>query len=451
MTRRLKPLPRKVNEVVQDQLTPYNQPKASKDTVFTERRANNISQKDDKDKNFSIGLKDIDESIKYYFENVIKSSVLVKGQRVPVPILYGNQELWKAVQADGYTRDKNGKIMAPLIMFKRDTIEKNRTLGNKQDANNPSLYQVWERKYNNRNHYDAFSALTNRIPVKEYVMTIVPDYVTVTYSCVIFTEFMEQINPIIEGINYASDSYWGDLNRFKFKARIDQFSTIVEFNIGNDRAVKSTFNIVLSGYIIPETINKELASKNKFFSKSQIAFKLETSSQDLENYSVSKPKSANIGSTSILENTINISNKVENTINNFGIAAQLELAYVNIQVNRIAGSVRSNNVTFENVNLLPTPTNSALPATSMFNFKFFVNGQYIPSNQIVSMVEVGTSVNVVFDTDAMTYLLEGEGDEPDQISAIGPWKILDNSVEGALMTEEGYFLQTEDGSFIQYN
>jgi hypothetical protein len=87
----------------------------------------------------------------------------------------------------------------------------------------------------------------------------------------------------------------------------------------------------------------------------------------------------------------------------------------------------------------------------MFNFKFFVNGQYIPSNQIVSMVEVGTSVNVVFDTDAMTYLLEGEGDEPDQISAIGPWKILDNSVEGALMTEEGYFLQTEDGSFIQYN
>jgi hypothetical protein len=116
-----------------------------------------ISQKGDETKNFSIGLKDIDEAIKYYFDNVIKPSVLVKGQRVAVPVLYAHQELWKAVQADGYTRDKNGKIMTPLILFKRDTLEKNRNLGNKQDANNPSLYQVFEKKYSNRNRYDNFS------------------------------------------------------------------------------------------------------------------------------------------------------------------------------------------------------------------------------------------------------------------------------------------------------
>jgi hypothetical protein len=137
-------------------------------------------------------------------------------------------------------------------------------------------------------------------------MTVVPDYVTITYSCVVFTEFMEQINPIIEGINYASDSYWGDLNRFKFKARIDQFSTTTELNIGDDRAVKSTFNIVLNGYIIPETINKELASKNKLFSKAQIVFKVEASTLDLETLQVSRPVSANVGSTSMLENVINI-------------------------------------------------------------------------------------------------------------------------------------------------
>jgi len=38
--------------------------------------------------------------------------------------MYGSPERWKAVQKDGFHRDKNGKIQAPLIMFKRDSVEK---------------------------------------------------------------------------------------------------------------------------------------------------------------------------------------------------------------------------------------------------------------------------------------------------------------------------------------
>jgi hypothetical protein len=36
------------------------------------------------------------------------------------------------------------------------------------------------------------------------------------------------MNKIIEAINYASDSYWGDKERFKFNAKIDTFSNSVE-------------------------------------------------------------------------------------------------------------------------------------------------------------------------------------------------------------------------------
>jgi hypothetical protein len=31
------------------------------------------------------------------------------------------------------------------------------------------------------------------------------------------------MNKLIEAINYASDSYWGDPESFKFKASIDSF------------------------------------------------------------------------------------------------------------------------------------------------------------------------------------------------------------------------------------
>ena len=37
-------------------------------------------------------------------------------------------ERWKGVQQDGYYRDKEGKIQTPLIMFKRDSVEKRRDL-----------------------------------------------------------------------------------------------------------------------------------------------------------------------------------------------------------------------------------------------------------------------------------------------------------------------------------
>ena len=96
------------------------------------------SFKGDTVKPFTIGIQDLDEAIMYYFQNVIRPFVIQNGNRIEVPVIYGAPERWKSVQRDGYYKDKNGAIMAPLIMFKRNTIEKNRSLGNKLDGNYPN-------------------------------------------------------------------------------------------------------------------------------------------------------------------------------------------------------------------------------------------------------------------------------------------------------------------------
>jgi hypothetical protein len=101
------------------------------------------TRKDDKVKDVSIGLQDHDEAIMYYFNEVIKPSVLINGDRTPVPVIYGAPERWKGVQKDGFYRDKEGKIQVPLIMFKRDRVIKRRDLGNKLDGNNPQLYYTF--------------------------------------------------------------------------------------------------------------------------------------------------------------------------------------------------------------------------------------------------------------------------------------------------------------------
>ena len=239
-------------------------------------RGQQTSRKDDTVQDISIGLQDHDEAIMYYFDNVIKPSVIINNNRTNVPIIYGAPERWKSVQKDGYYRDKEGKLQVPLIMFKRDSIEKRRDLGNKLDGNNPQLYQTFQSRYTKTNQYDNFSILQGRTPIKEFHTVVVPDFVTLTYSCTIWTDYVAQMNKLVESINYASDTYWGDKERFKFNARIDTYNNTTEINQGDSRIVKTDFGLTLQGYLIPDSINKELYKKpQKYFSKAVVTFNSE--------------------------------------------------------------------------------------------------------------------------------------------------------------------------------
>jgi hypothetical protein len=280
MAGRLKPIPKNQSEVTQQALPPTyitNQGKPVSNTVFSANRGTDYSMKNDTVKDISIGLEDIDNAIMYYFTNIIKPNVVQNGNQLEVPVIYGSPERWKSVQADGFYRDNSGRLMIPLIMFKRETVEKDRTLGNKLDGNTAHLYQVVGSKYNSRNAYDQFDVINNRIPSEQYYITATPDYLTLTYNCIIFTDFVEQNNKIVEAVQWASDSYWGDPARWKFRASIDSFATTTLLEEGTDRAAKSTFNIKVNGYIIPDTVNKTLATaRGKFYTKSQVIFTMET-------------------------------------------------------------------------------------------------------------------------------------------------------------------------------
>jgi hypothetical protein len=214
----------------------------------------------------------------YYFTKVIKPFVYQNGERINVPILYGDSERWKNIQKDGYYRDFNGSIMMPILVFRRNSITKNRSIANKLDANQPHLYSSLVKNYSKRNFYDNFNVLNNAVPEKEFYAIVMPDYVTISYSCVVSTYYVEQLNKIVEAINYASDSYWGDPARFKFRAMIDSFTTIQEVNDGQERAVKSTFDIKLNGYIIPDILQKDIESIKKIPMVSKVTFGVEFTS-----------------------------------------------------------------------------------------------------------------------------------------------------------------------------
>jgi hypothetical protein len=264
-----KPIPKTQREIFISQQTSLNQsgpgfsPIENPNLANNPGRAGQISFKGDTTKPFSIGIQDIDEAVFYYFQNVIKPYVIQNGQRIEVPIIYGSPEKWVSFQKDGYYRDSQGRIMMPLIMFKRDSVEKVRTVSNKLDANNPHNLAVWKKKYSSRNAYSNFDVLNNVVPEQTAYAIVVPDYLTLTYTCAVNTYYIDQLNKIVEAIEYASDSYWGDPSRFQFRAMIDSFTMKTELVDKGERTVSSTFNIKIHGYIIPDIPQKDLTALKK--------------------------------------------------------------------------------------------------------------------------------------------------------------------------------------------
>lgn len=413
-----KPIPKTQKQLSEDSREPYLNQGATP-SIDPKRRELQRSVKGDDVKQFSLGLRDIDEAIFFYFENVIRPSVIRNGKLVNVPILYGSPERWKSVQKDGFYRDRNGKVMTPLIMIKRDSLEKNRQLANKLDANNPINFGIFEKKYSNKNVYDRFSALSNREQIKEYQGVVIPDFVNITYSCIIFTQYVEQMNKLVESINYASDAYWGDPNKFNFRAMIDNYTTSTEMSQGQDRTVRTNFNITLLGHIVPDTINTALQGSGKFYSKAKVSFGLETVN-DIEEvernrFSIARTNSTRSKFFDKAGETLNITTIEESMTIEQKAYVSLQKIYSStftpITVDSNAGTISWTTLTFA------TPPPGFPNPPDKETFQVFINGLIVEREAIVSIQETaGTSpVVVTFNTGQLNFGI----DSNDEFTIIG--------------------------------
>lgn len=386
-------------------IEPYSKEYGNPNEVFSENakagtpeinRAREVSLKGDKDRNFHIGIKDIDEAVMYYFQNVLRLSVIQNNTRVEVPIIYGTPEIWKSVQSDGYYRDGYYKLMAPLIMFKRSSITQNRGLGNKLDGNTVRNIQLFEKGYTKRNVYTRLDAFQQRSQEKEYIVSITPDYVTIEYECLVWTHFIEQMDKILEALNFSSRTYWGDTNRFQFYTDIESFDDSVTYESGEDRVVRSSFNMKLNGYLIPDSINKELAVFNRVYGVSKVVFGLEVAGTEREIIAAkSKPPSKRL-STVVAADSTNI-NVTQNTSVDPAI-----ITYLNTNKESIGVFVNSTTISFGP--WLPAP--APMPPTSVDNFIFSCNGQLIEKSAIVSFTQIGMTSQLVVDPQILGYSFE---------------------------------------------
>ena len=385
--------------------TQYELSKGEENHAFD--RANDVRRDDDTSKELSIGLYDIDYAIKYYFNEVIRPEIVEYGNKVKVPVMYGSPEKWKNIQADGYFRDDNGKIQSPLISYKRTGITKNRGLSSKIDANFPSLYYTQEQKYGQVNKYDQFSVLTNSKPIKTYINTVIPDYIDVTYDVIIWTDYVDGMNSILESIIYTEGSYWGDTEKFKFRSKIDNFTNITDLMQDADRVVRTTFTLTLFGQIVPDVLAKQLSKKQseKTFSERQIVMEV---TPDVDPAVFQQKEEVRVGAP-----TTFVASTARASINPASTSDATVINYLYANKTLEATTISVPDTAYFTGTFLAAP--SGLPATSVTNFNFFVNGQFVEPSAIVSFTESSGICTLVISPSQLGFTLA----LTDEIAAIG--------------------------------
>ena len=219
---------------------------------------------DDSTPKIGVRLIDIDRTIMGHIETTVLPQLEVLDDVISIPLLYGSPERWKSVKKDGFLRDKDGMVQIPLTLIRRTSVERNDDLVN--PVNRQVSYPVQSR-YSEKHKYDLFSKMTGVVrPIKSFNITI-PDYVILTYDFVIWTDYIEHMNEVVEAFQFATDTYWGDKDGFKFISKVSSFDTTTEVAEGSQRLVKTTFTISVNAYLLPEKFDNRPTTSKSFSPK----------------------------------------------------------------------------------------------------------------------------------------------------------------------------------------
>jgi len=216
----------------------------------------------------------------------MKPRVREANETFKIPVYYGNEERWKAVRKRGVLRDKNNSLILPLIMLRRTEVSRNDLSGQSfpHDIGRNQIDVVRANKWSKDNQYDRFSVQEGVQPVYDVITTGMPNYADITYEFVLWTNFIEQMNPLVESFVDQSHTYWGDGTNNKFLCTIDSVSDASEMNQDGERFIKSTFSVTSKAYLLPEYLNSVITNKisnmKKFTTTSKVTFNIESDATD---------------------------------------------------------------------------------------------------------------------------------------------------------------------------
>ena len=244
-------------------------------------RAQETRRDNDTIKTPSCTIYDVDNAILSYLTDIVQPFVIENEQSIPVPVIFASGEKWSQIRANGFMYDHDDRMMTPVIALRRNSITE-RDMLKKLDVNwNPETQNdyarntlLFESKYTKANRYDRFSVLQGTRPSRELYISSIPEFVDVSYDLMIWTEYTEQLNSVIEQIMPLGGFAWG--TTWKFITNIQDYTFENASSPGEDRVVRATLPLTTKATLLmPYELRR--SSLQKRFSTKRITFGDETS------------------------------------------------------------------------------------------------------------------------------------------------------------------------------
>lgn len=195
----------------------------------------------------SVGLYDIDYSIMYHLSQNLKLQVTENNRLIDIPVIYGDGERWMQIRARGYMRDPSNRVMAPAIVIRRNSVDADTRLPFPNMNNSVPKTKFYPYVTMNT-QYDRVSQ--SRTPSYEYYTVDVPQYVRVSYSLIVWTHMIDQLNTVLQKISAASNHLWGDY--YTFRTVADSMTMNTDNNSGGDRIVSADVSLTVDGWLRDE-------------------------------------------------------------------------------------------------------------------------------------------------------------------------------------------------------
>jgi len=235
-------------------------------------KAEQISRRNDDVQNFQVGLYDIDLAFKDFLEKDVRPTIEESGKYIAVPVMYASPENWASAQKDGYLRDANGKVLTPLISFKRNSLDVNTEYSKLKVMTDEDTSRAFVRKYTPQNKYDQFSQLIDTKNYYEYHVVDTPDYVNIQYDVIMWCDYMQDLNKLVEQVIYFQGGAFGE--RYKFQIKGESYSFETTNGVGEERLVRSNVTLTAKAYIVPEDRGKRTMNTQKAFGTTKIIWNL---------------------------------------------------------------------------------------------------------------------------------------------------------------------------------
>jgi hypothetical protein len=282
--------------------------------------------------------------------------------------------------------------------------------------------------YSYKNRYDRFSQQVGLEPTQELYKVRLGDFVQMDYEFLIWTDYVTHTNQIIEQLNWNSDEYWGVDSGPRFKSTIDIFNTNLELTDTEERIVRTNFNLLVKGHILPDNIDdiegdeavvrSYTTQKTVFFTETTgdaTMLRDERQLDELINRQTGYNKSNRIGA--LFDREIFTSNNTSQLKDN---EFEEVLAYVGYNEIRNATFGDGQTFVFNGQRKKQAPDVDYLEFYDGDLFQIFINGVFIPPSTW-SYVETPNSLIFTFNTTLLGYTLS----ETDTVKGIGKFETIE--------------------------